>query len=122
MTFNDFYMMEPNLNLISYCGLYCGNCPSNKKGKCSGCASNERLSWCKVRTCNIQKGITSCAECDEFTEVNDCRKFNNFISKAFMFFLNSDRRKGIFYIKSQGREAFAKHMIKIDRVSMKRKE
>jgi hypothetical protein len=114
--------MEPNPDLLSYCGLYCGTCPSYKKGKCSGCVANDKLSWCKVRTCNIQKGISSCAECDEFPEVNDCKKFNNFISKAFMFFLNSDRRKGILYIKTQGRDAFVNHMVAINRVSMKRKE
>ncbi len=114
--------MEPDLQLISYCGLYCGACSSYKKGKCPGCVANEKASWCKVRTCNMKKGINSCAECDEFDEVNDCKKFNNFISKAFGFFLNSDRRKGILYIRSQGREVFASHMIKTDRVSLKRRE
>jgi len=114
--------METNLQLLSYCGLYCGACPSYKKAKCPGCAANEKAKWCKIRTCNIMKGISSCAECDEFAEVNDCKKFNNFISKAFGFFFNSDRRKGILYIKSQGTEAFASHMIKIDRVSLKKRE
>jgi hypothetical protein len=112
--------MELNLDLVTYCGLYCGTCPSFKKGKCQGCHDNQKASWCKIRSCNIQKGITSCAECDEFSEVNDCKKFNNFVSRAIGFFLNSDRRKGILYIKSQGREAFAEHMIRINRVSMKR--
>jgi hypothetical protein len=113
--------METNSELVSYCGLYCGACPSYKKAKCPGCAANEKASWCKVRSCNIKKGITSCAECDEYDEVNDCKKFNNFISKMFALVLNSDRRKGILFIKSSGREAFAAKMIKLDRVSLKRR-
>lgn len=113
--------METNAELVSYCGLYCGTCPSYKKAKCPGCVRNEKAAWCKVRSCNIEKGITSCAECDEFTEVNECKKFNNFISKMFGLVLNSDRRKGILFIKSSGREAFATNMIKLDRVSLKRR-
>lgn len=113
--------MEPDLNLVAYCGLYCGTCPSYKKGKCLGCHTNEKASWCKIRSCNIQKGISSCAECDEYTKVNDCKKFNNFFSRAIGLVLNSDRRKGILYIKSQGRQAFAEQMIQINRVSMKRR-
>ena len=113
--------MKANDALVSYCGLYCGACPSYKKGKCPGCAENEKASWCKVRSCNIEKGVTSCAVCDEYTEVNDCKKFNNFISKMFGLVLNSDRQKGILFIKANGREAFAANMIKLDRVSLKRR-
>jgi hypothetical protein len=113
--------METNVALVSYCGLYCGSCPSYKKGKCLGCIENEKAAWCKVRRCNIQKGLTSCAECDEFAEVNDCKKFNNFMSKMFALVLNSDRRKGILFIKSNGREAFTENMIKLDCVSLKRR-
>jgi hypothetical protein len=39
----------------------------------------------------------------------------------FALVLNSDRRKGILFIKSNGREAFAENMIKLDRVSLKRR-
>jgi hypothetical protein len=113
--------METNVTLVSYCGLYCGACPSYKKGRCPGCAGNDKAAWCKVRSCNIQKCLTSCADCDEFEEVNDCKKFNNFISKMFALVLNSNRRKGILFIKSNGREAFAENMIKLDRVSLKRR-
>ena len=113
--------METNLQLISYCGLYCGACSSYKKDKCPGCAGNVKASWCKVRNCNIQKGLGSCAECDEFSDAKDCVKFNNFISKVFGLLFNSDRQKGIEFIKSEGREAFAAHMIKLDRVSLKRR-
>lgn len=113
--------METNVALVSYCGLYCGACPSYKKEKCPGCLKNEKAAWCKVRSCNMGKRITSCAECGEFAEVNDCKKFNNFISKIFGVVLNSDRRKGIEYIKSNGREAFGANMIILDRVSLRRR-
>ena len=54
-----------------------------KRPNAPGCLANEKAVWCKVRSCNMGKFITSCAECDEFAEVNDCKKFNNFISKIF---------------------------------------
>jgi hypothetical protein len=111
--------MEKNAALVSYCGLYCGSCPGFKKGKCPGCAENDKASWCKVRRCNIQKGLASCADCHDYEEVDGCKKFNNFISKIFALVLNSDRRKGILFIKANGREAFAENMIKLDRVSLK---
>ena len=90
-----------------------------KRPNAPGCLANEKAVWCKVRSCNMGKFITSCAECDEFAEVNDCKKFNNFISKIFGVVFNSDRRKGIEYIKSNGREAFAANKIILDRVSLR---
>lgn len=114
--------MSSNLSLISFCGLYCGECPSYKKQKCPGCAQNVKASWCKVRSCCLAKGLGSCAGCDEFPDVKECKKHNNFISKMFGLFLNSDRAKGIEFIKSNGYEEFAIHMTQLKRGSMKRRE
>ena len=111
---------KSNFALISYCGLYCGECSSFKKGKCPGCAKNEKANWCKVRSCNINRGINSCADCDEFEDVMNCKKFNNFISKIFALVFNSDRHKGILYIKEFGYPSFARQMSDLKRVSMKR--
>ena len=69
--------------LISYCGLYCKNCKSYIKGKCTGCAGNNKATWCKVRSCNIEHGYKSCADCTKFANPMDCKKFNNFVSKIF---------------------------------------
>ncbi len=111
--------MEPS-NLISYCGLYCGACTRFKKSKCPGCEQNTKASWCKIRTCCIEKNIASCAQCDEFTDVKVCRKFTNPVSKLFEFVFRSDRRKGIEHIRQKGPEAFAQFMSSKGWVSIKK--
>jgi hypothetical protein len=113
--------MEGDSNLISYCGLYCGACHSFKKGKCQGCARNEKASWCKVRKCNIANGLKSCADCEEHPIVSECPKFNNFVAKAFGIVFNTDRSKGIAFIKSNGYESYAKNMASINSVCLKRR-
>ena len=113
--------MEDNSRLISYCGLYCGACSSFKKGSCPGCARNEKARWCKVRKCNIDKELRSCADCKEFPTINDCQKFNSFAAKIFGIVFNTDRRRGIAFIKYEGYPLYAQNMIGIDRVCLKRK-
>ncbi len=113
--------MDDNSNLVSYCGLYCGACSSFKKGSCPGCARNEKASWCKVRKCNIAKEIRSCADCKEYPNVSECPKFNNFAAKAFGIVFNTDRRKGIAFIKSEGYNLYTQKMAEIDKVCLKRK-
>jgi len=113
--------MEGESNLISYCGLYCGACHSFKKGKCPGCSNNEKASWCKVRKCNIAKGLKSCADCEEYPIVSECPKFNNFVAKAFGIVFNTDRSKGIAFIKNNGYEHYAGEMASVDRICLKRR-
>jgi hypothetical protein len=96
--------------LIAYCGLYCGACRSYLKGKCPGCKENEKASWCKIRACNIDNKFESCAGCKTFSNVNDCKKYNNFIAKIFGIIFNSNRKGCIEMIKEQGYENFAKFM------------
>ncbi len=92
--------------IVSYCGLYCTNCPKYQKKKCPGCQENVKATWCKVRTCCIDNNLSSCASCKEFTDVKQCGKLNNFISKMFGLVFNSDRIGGINYIRTNGTEAF----------------
>ena len=113
--------MDDNIGLISYCGLYCGACSSFKKGSCPGCVRNIKAMLCKVRKCNIAKEIRSCADCREYLIVNDCPKYNNFAAKAFGIVFNTDRRKGIAYIKLEGYAPYAQKMASIDKVCLKRK-
>jgi hypothetical protein len=96
--------------LVAYCGLYCGACGKFKKGGCPGCAGNEKASWCEVRKCNIAHGFSSCAVCTEFSDVMDCKKFNNFFSKVFALVFRSDRAASIKRIKEVGLEVYAKEM------------
>ncbi len=99
-----------NTDFIAFCGLYCGACKSYLKEKCPGCHENSKASWCKVRSCNIEHGYKSCADCTEFADPRECRKFNNFISKIFGLVFNSDRPACIAKIKEMGYDEFAYFM------------
>jgi hypothetical protein len=106
--------------LVAYCGLYCGSCKGFLKDKCPGCHRNEKATWCGVRTCCIGSGYASCAECKEFGDPNDCKKFNNAISKVIGFVLRSDRRACIYQIKEIGIQGHAENMAAMKRQTIKR--
>jgi hypothetical protein len=107
-------------NLIAFCGLYCGSCRSYLKGKCPGCRDNVKATWCKVRSCGIENKFQSCADCTS-VELMECKKFNNFISKAFGYIFNSDRSACILRIRETGYENYALEMANTKRQTIKRK-
>lgn len=107
-------------SLVSFCGLYCGACPSYKKGKCPGCAENEKASWCKIRRCCLDKKISSCAQCQEYEQVTECKKFNNFVSRLFALVFRSDRAAGIKMLKEEGPGAFVAFMSDKNWVAIKK--
>lgn len=111
-----------NIKTIAACGLYCANCSKYTKGKCPGCRDNLKASWCSIKTCVLDKGITSCADCNEFSNVKDCKKFNNFIGRAFGFVFNSDRKACIDMIRQDGYEKFVDYMALNSMVTMKRRK
>jgi hypothetical protein len=102
--------VQANGNLVAYCGLYCGACRSYLKESCPGCHENAKATWCKIKTCVSGKGIASCADCTEFENVKDCKKFNNGMSKLFGLLFNSNRAACIDQIKSAGLDGHAKIM------------
>ena len=101
-----------NIAMVAYCGLYCGACGSYLKGRCSGCHDNRKASWCKVRTCCMERGYSSCADCRDFDDPQQCGKYNNFISKIVGFVLRSDRVACIRQIKAIGIQGHADTMTK----------
>lgn len=107
-------------NLIAFCGLYCGACRSYLKGTCPGCRENVKATWCKVRQCGMENNYQSCVDCTTI-ELMECKKFNNFISKAFGFVFNSDRAACIGKIKEMGYEKFSIDMAQNRRQTIKRK-
>ena len=107
-------------NLTAYCGLYCGACPRYLKGRCAGCRENEKLSWCKIRDCNMQHSYSSCADCS-LVAFEDCSLNHNLISKFFAFVFGSDRDACIARIKAVGADAFADEMAALGRHTVKRK-
>jgi hypothetical protein len=104
---------EANTELATYCGLYCGACGAYLKERCPGCHKNEKASWCKVRTCCIENNIATCADCREFSDPNDCRKYNNIISKVVGLAFRSNRAACIRQIKEIGVEEHAKKMAEL---------
>ena len=109
-----------NPKLVAFCGLYCGACKKYLNKKCPGCAGNEKASWCKVRSCNMDHNYKSCAECTEFKNVMDCGKYNNFIARVVGFVLRSDRAACVKRIKEIGLEAFAGEIAATGKMSIKK--
>ena len=101
-------IIKNDKELIAYCGLYCGACGKYINGKCPGCRENEKAKWCKIRTCNMQRGQHTCAECKD--NIKECKEFNNFFSKLFGFIFRSDRMRCINLINEIGEDAYAKEM------------
>jgi len=96
--------------LVAYCGLYCAACGAYKKGKCPGCAKNEKAGWCKVRACCIAENYASCADCKKYSDVLQCKNLNSFIAKIFGFIFRSDRIACVARIKETGTDRFAQEM------------
>ncbi|MBN2305078.1 MAG: DUF3795 domain-containing protein [Anaerolineae bacterium] len=106
--------------LVAFCGLYCGACPQYKRGKCPGCAENQKAGWCKIRTCCQDNGYATCAACAQFAQVTDCKKFDNVMSRIFGFIFRSDRPANIARIKAVGVEGYADEMARHGRQSLRR--
>jgi len=102
-----------NIELVAACGLYCGECRMYLNGKCEGCKNNIKAEkWCKVKNCCKENSYKSCAECNTYTDVNSCKKFNNFFSKLFAFLFGSDRKWCIEEIRKTDYEQYIEKMHK----------
>lgn len=107
--------------LVSSCGIYCGQCHRYKKGKCPGCVALETAKWCKVRSCTRERGIYTCAECAEYEDVQECPRFNTFMAKIFAFIFKSDRKASLVRISEIGVEKYAREMDELQIPVLKRK-
>lgn len=96
--------------LVARCGLYCGACGSYQKGRCPGCHDNTKATWCKVRHCCDERSFATCADCQEHSDPNHCRHFNNFFSKVMAVFFNSNRQACILKIRELGVDDYAAFM------------
>lgn len=116
--------METNQNLVSYCGFYCGACPSYIKGKCKGCKGDSPdcgvgYQACKVKPCCVQNGYLTCAQCKK--HVKDCKDYNPLSIRFGEFISQTSRNKGIEMIKEKGLKEFMEFMISKKWVTMKRR-
>ena len=105
---------------IAFCGLYCEACHAYRKGKCPGCAGNDRATWCKIRTCCMQMGHGSCADCVDVIDLRQCRIYHNPVSRIIGFVLRSNRMACISYIRNNGYAQFAAYMAEKGKQSMPR--
>lgn len=96
--------------LVASCGLYCGACKSYLNERCDGCAKNEKATWCRVRSCCLERGWSSCAECPDYADPRQCTKFNNFMSKLFGLIFRSDRAACVAQIRRLGLDGHAQAM------------
>ncbi len=115
-----------NTSMISYCGFYCASCPKFKKGQCEGCKGDNPkcavgYKACKVKPCCTENEYRSCADCDKFESVKNCKIYNPFLIKFGQFLTRTNRRKGIEMIKEKGEEEFVNFMTDKDWVTFKNK-
>lgn len=110
-----------NPGLVAFCGLYCGACKRYLKGKCPGCRDNFKASWCKIRLCCIEQEYSSCADCADYPNPQECGRFNNFIGRIFGLIFRSDRSACIRQIKDLGLKGHAENMAAKKRHTIKKK-
>lgn len=94
---------------IAACGLFCTNCGRFKKGKCEGCQVSPAFANCPARSCCMEKGIITCAECPDFTTIEEyrsCKKLNSFVAKVFSFIFRTDRPTAIHFLRDSGKDAY----------------
>jgi len=109
--------------LVSMCGLYCGACGKFRSGKCMGCQANQKATWCKARTCCMEKGRGSCAECRTYDDPGaQCKALNNKIAQIYSVLFNSDRGEGLRHIKAYGKLGYAREMAIEGRPAPRRKK
>ncbi|MBW2609083.1 MAG: DUF3795 domain-containing protein [Deltaproteobacteria bacterium] len=106
--------------MVAYCGLYCGACKKYRIEKCPGCHENEKAAWFKIRSCCIENQYASCADCKQFEDINDCKLFNNFMSKFFALIFRSNREACIQQIRDIGIQGHADYMSEQKLQSIKR--
>lgn len=106
--------------LVAYCGLYCAACGRHRRGRCPGCHENTKATWCGIRSCCIENGYKSCADCNDFEDPTQCGKFHNLVSRFFGFIFRSNRPACIKQIRELGIEGHARDMAEQGRQSIRR--
>ena len=94
--------------VIAHCGLVCSECGAFVKGRCDGCHSEKpKFRNCPVKRCNLEHAYVTCADCQEFGDLGECKKLNNWISKLFGLIFRSDRMGNLNRIRQTSLEEFS---------------
>jgi hypothetical protein len=68
----------------------------------------------------MEHDYSSCAECEEFANPSECKKYNNIISKIVGFVLRSDRAACVMQIKKMGIQGHADTMTRQKKQTIKK--
>jgi hypothetical protein len=68
----------------------------------------------------MEHGYSSCADCKEFENPRECKKYNNIISKVVGFVLRSDRAACVMQIKKIGIQGHADTMARQKKQTIKK--
>ena len=113
--------------LISYCGFYCGACPTYRSGKCEGCRGDSPkcavgYKKCLVKPCCVENGFFTCADCTKYASTKECNAYNPLSIRLGEWISSTSRRKGIEMIREKGRAEFLSLMVDKDWVTIKTKD
>lgn len=65
---------------------------------------------CKVKKCCIDRQFSTCAECNEFANLRECRNLHNLISRIFGFIFRTNRIGNLNRIRELGIDQFTKEV------------
>jgi hypothetical protein len=119
--------IDKDENQISYCGLYCGACPTYKSGKCESCRGNSPkcaigYKNCPVRQCCVENGFFTCADCTKCVSTKECKKYNPVHVRFGEWISGTRRSKGIEMIREKGRTEFLAFMTDKNWITFKTKD
>ena len=114
-------------NMISYCGFYCGGCPTYTSGKCEGCRGDSPkcavgVKKCPVKQCCVENDFFTCADCTKCESTRVCKKYNPLTIRFGEWVSSTSRRKGIEMIREKGQAEFLAYMTEKNWVTIKTKD
>jgi hypothetical protein len=93
--------------IIAHCGIVCSKCGAFTKGKCKGCHGEKPMfKNCPIKKCNLGNNLATCADCQEFQDLKECKKLNSFISKIFGLIFRTNRIGNLVHIREIGLETY----------------
>lgn len=94
--------------IVACCGLVCSECGAFKKSRCQGCHSEKPMfKNCPVKKCVSDNSFKTCAQCGAYSNLKQCRKLHNPISRIFGFIFRTNRIGNLEQIRADGFEKFA---------------
>ncbi len=97
-----------SIEQIGCCGAYCKTCKAYTTRVCRGCkagyVTGERdlnKAKCKMKICCIQKGLATCADCDQYETCPTLQSFYGHDSYKYGRY-----RQATEYIRAHGYDAF----------------